>query len=261
MPTLARIQIYPVKSLDAQSVDSAVLQASGALQHDRRFAMSDGADGFINGKRTPRVHLLRSEFDATTNQLRLRVEGSSTVERFDLYRQRRELERWLTQFLEHPIELVENAEAGFPDDAESPGPTIITTATLAAVAGWFPGLSTDEVRQRFRANLEIDGVEAFWEDQLVAGERQVVRFRIGAAELWGTNPCQRCVVPSRNTITGEVTREFAKVFSRNRQESLPTWAPVDRFDHFYRLAVNTRSAESRECVLRVGDDVQILGVA
>ena len=95
----------------------------------------------------------------------------------------------------------------------------------------------------------------------MAGDAQVVRFRIGATELWGTNPCQRCVVPSRNPCSGEVTREFAKVFSRCRQQSLPEWAPAERFEHFYRLAVNTRPAESRECVLRVGDDVQIIGVA
>ncbi len=261
MPTLARIHIHPVKSLDAQSVDSAVLMVGGALRHDRRFALRDFNGELVNGKRAPKVHLLRSHFDAATNQLELRVEGSSTVERFDVYVQRGELESWLTDYFGQPLELVEDPAAGFPDDAESPGPTVIATATLAAVAGWFAGLSTDEVRNRFRANLEIDGVEAFWEDRLVAGAGRLVRFRIGEAELWGTNPCQRCVVPSRNPISGETTREFAKVFSRFRQQSLPAWAPADRFDHFYRLAVNTRPAGGRECVLRVGDDVQILDVA
>ena len=260
MPTLARIHLHPVKSLDAQSVDSAVLMAGGALRHDRRFALRDYNGEFVDGKRAPKVHLLRSHFDTATNQLELRVEGSSTVERFDVYVQRRELEAWLTEYFGQPLELVEDPAAGFPDDTESPGPTVISTATLTAVADWFPGLSADETRNRFRANLEIDGVEAFWEDRLVAGEGRVVRFRIGEAELWGTNPCQRCVVPSRNPRSGETTREFAKVFSRFRQQSLPEWAPADRFDHFYRLSVNTRLAGNRECVLRVGDEVQILDV-
>jgi uncharacterized protein YcbX len=260
MPTLARIQIHPVKSFDAQSVDSSVLLAGGALQHDRRFALRDRDGEFVNGKRAPQVHRLRSRFDPATNRLELRVEGSSTLEVFDVYGQRRELEAWLTEYFDQAIELVEDAEAGFPDDTESPGPTVISTATLAAVAGWFGGLSTDEARNRFRANLEIDGVEAFWEDRLVAGEGHLVRFRIGAAELWGTNPCQRCVVPSRNPVSGETTCEFAKVFARYREQQLPEWAPIDRFDHFYRLSVNTRPAGDRECILRVGDDVQILGV-
>lgn len=260
MPTLARIQIYPVKSLDAQSADSAVLLAGGALRHDRRFALRDLNGEFVNGKRSPKVHELRSHFDMATNQLKLRLEGCCTVDSLDVFRQRRELEACLTEYFGQPLELVEDPAAGFPDDTESPGPTVISTATLAAVAGWFPGLSTDEVRNRFRANLEIDGVEAFWEDRLVAGAGRVVRFRIGEAELWGTNPCQRCVVPSRNPVSGETTPEFARVFSRYRQQSLPEWAASDRFDHFYRLAVNTRPAGGRECVLRVGDDVQILDI-
>lgn len=261
MPTLTRIRIYPFKSFDAQSVDSALLLSGGALQHDRRFALRDRDGEVLDGKRSPKVHELRSHFDAATNQLELRLEGCCTVDSFDVYRQRTELEAWLSEYFGQSIELVENPEAGFPDDTDSPGPTVIATATLAAVADWFPALSTDEVRDRFRANLEIGGVEPFWEDRLVAGAGKVVRFRIGEAELWGTNPCQRCVVPSRNPISGEVIREFAKSFSRHRQESLPAWAPPDRFDHFYRLATNTRPAESRECLLRVGDDVQIVGVA
>ena len=177
-----------------------------------------------------------------------------------MYRQRAALDAWLSRYFDQPVEWVEDTAAGFPDDTDSPGPTLISTATLATVAGWFEGLSTAAARGRFRANLEIDGVEAFWEDRLVAGAGRSVRFRVGEAELWGTNPCQRCVVPSRDPCSGETTREFARLFSQHRRQLLPAWAPADRFDHFYRLAVNTRPAENRECVLRVGDDVRILEI-
>jgi uncharacterized protein YcbX len=258
MPTLARIRIHPIKSLDAQSVESAVLMAGGALRHDRRFALRDSDGEFINGKRTPLVHRLRTQFDPDKNQLTLRVEGSTSVDSFDVYGQRADLETWLSRYFSQPVEWVEDVADGFPDDTDSPGPTVISTATLEAVASWFAGLPTDEARGRFRANLEIDGVEPFWEDRLVAGEGRVVRFRVGEAELWGTNPCQRCVVPSRDPRSGETTHDFVKVFSNHRRQLLPEWAPADRFDHFYRLAVNTRRVESRECVLRVGDDVRIL---
>ncbi len=169
MPTLARIHIHPIKSLDAQSVDSAVLMAGGALQHDRRFALRDSQGEFINGKRTPRVHRLRSRFDPATDQLELRVEGSNTVDSFDVYSQRAALEAWLSRYFEQQVEWIEDSAAGFPDDTDSPGPTLISTGTLEAVAGWFEGMSIAKARGRFRANLEIDGVEAFWEDQLVAG--------------------------------------------------------------------------------------------
>ena len=261
MPHLARIHLYPVKSLDPLRVERAVLLPSGALGHDRRFAMQDREGGFINGKRAPAVHSLRTQFDPTANRLSLQVEGSGEVSTFDMNTQRRELGAWLGEYLAIPLELVEDQARGFPDDSESPGPTVISTATLASVASWFEGMTLDEARDRFRANLEIDGVEAFWEDRLVAEAGRCVRFRIGDAELLGTNPCQRCAVPTRNPRTGETTREFAKTFARLRQQSLPGWAPAGRFDHFYRLAVNTRQAGGGECVLRVGDAVCVLGDA
>lgn len=260
MPRLAKIFIHPVKSFDPQSVERAVLQSSGALQHDRRFVLRDREGVFINAKRTPAVHHLRTHFDPATNRLTVRVGGLNESCDFDVATERGELSAWLGDYFGMPLELVEDRIGGFPDDLESPGPTVVSTATLTEVATWFKGLYQEEVRARFRANLEIDGVEAFWEDRLVAEGDRVVRFRIGEAELLGTNPCQRCPVPTRDTQTGETTREFSKTFARRRQEMLPPWAPAGRFDHFYRLAVNTRPVGARDCELHVGDEVQILGV-
>jgi uncharacterized protein len=260
MATLARINIHPVKSLDPQALDEVLLLPSGALRNDRRFALRDRAGEFMTGKRSPAIHLLRSSFDPLTNTLTLRIEDSGDSHRFEVDAQRGALSRWMSDYFAMPLEFVENSLAGFPDDTESPGPTLISVATLGEVATWFGGLSTDEVRRRFRANLEVEGVEAFWEDRLVSDQGRVVRFRIGGAELWGTNPCQRCPVPSRNPYTGEAIREFAKTFSARRRAALPEWAPASRFDHFYRLAVNTRAADSEPCTIRVGDEVRILAV-
>lgn len=261
MPTLARIHIHPFKSLDPQRVDEAVLLASGALEHDRRFALVDAAGEAITGKRTPAIHLLRSHFDPAANRLLLRVEGTAEEQVFDLEPPRRELADWLSDYFDARVSIIENGDGGFPDDSESPGPTVIGSATLAEVATWFPGLTTDNVRDRFRANLEIDGVEPFWEDRLVAEGFGVVRFRIGEAELLGTNTCQRCVVPARDPCSGQPMHQFAQAFAARREASLPAWAPAGRFDHYYRLAVNTRRSGALPCTLRVGDEVSILGPA
>jgi len=261
MATLARINIHPVKSLDPQALDEAVVLPSGALQNDRRFALRDRRGELMTGKRSPAVHLLRSSFDPATNTLTVCAEDSRDSHPFDVDAQRGELSRWMSDYFAMPLEFVENPLAGYPDDTESPGPTLISVATLGEVGTWFGGLTVDEVRRRFGATLEIDGVEAFWEDRLVSDQGHVVRFRIGGAELWGTNPCQRCPVPSRNPYTGEPIREFAKIFSTHRAAALPEWAPASRFDHFYRLAVNTRAADSEACTIHVGDEVHVLGVA
>ena len=60
-----------------------------------------------------------------------------------------------------------------------PGPTVICTATLVEVTSWYPGLALEQVRLRFRANLEFGGVPAFWEDQLMTAKPGRVRFQIG----------------------------------------------------------------------------------
>ncbi len=260
MATLARINIHPVKSFDAQSVSEAVLLPNGALQHDRRYALRDADGQFVNGKRAPAVHRLRSTFDPATKLLTLRIADAALSRVFHIDDQRALLARWLSDYFEIPLEVVEDATGGFPDDTDFPGPTVISTATLAEVARWFEGVTIDSARGRFRANLEIDGVESFWEDRLVSEEGRAVRFRIGSAELLGTNPCQRCPVPSRDPLTGETIAAFARRFAERRAESLPSWAPRSRYDHFYRLAVNTRAVSAQPRTLRVGDEVTILGV-
>ena len=137
-------------------------------------------------------------------------------------------------------------------------PTIVSTATLAAVAAWFPGLSVDSVRRRLRTNIEVDGVPAFWEDVLYAAAPAVVPFRIGAVTFVGSNPCQRCVVPSRDPDTGAALPAFSKRVAEQRAATLPDWAERTRFDHFYRLAVNTRIVPQQSGqVVRVGDVLSV----
>src|SRR5205085_3132039 len=120
-------------------------------------------------------------------------------------------------------------------------------------------LTLDQVRLRFRANLEIGDVEPFWEDRLFGAAGAVQPFRIGPVLLGGTNPCQRCVVPSRDPATGEIWPEFARQFAQQRAALLPAWSRRDRFDHFYRLTVNTRLIAETTEHLRIGDAIKLVG--
>jgi uncharacterized protein YcbX len=155
---------------------------------------------------------------------------------------------------------VQNSVAGFPDDVKNYGPTVISTGTLAEVASWFPSFDECSVRPRLRTNLEIGGVPPFWEDRLFTRPGAVVQFQIGDVLDEGTNPCQRCVVPTRDPHTGEAYPLFQKTVALERKELLPSWSTASRFNHFYRLAVNTRiPASEAGKVLRVGDEIKILG--
>ena len=239
-PRLARITLFPIKSLEGISVDSAQILVSGALEHDRQFAIRDEQGRFVNGKRTDCIHRLRSACDPIARRLIFRNDEISDPVSFHIDDERADLEAWLSDNLAMSVTLVEDAIGGFPDDTDAAGPTVISTATLGAITEWFPEIDLDEARRRFRANLEIEGTEPFWEDRLFAEEGAVVAFQIGGVTLAGVNPCARCVVPSRNTADGERIDWFRERFMEHRRRTLPDWSESSRFNHFYGLAVNTR---------------------
>lgn len=236
---LGRIDLFPIKSLDGVTVESARILPSGALQHDREFAIVDAAGKIVNAKRTAQIQQLRATFDLANQRVRIAAPEQAT-QAFHLWGDRAAFEQFLSDYFGFAVSLIQNQETGFPDDLESPGPTIISTATLAAVSQWYPGTDVAEMRRRFRTNLELTGIPAFGEDQLFDQADRSRRFRIGPVQFEGINPCQRCVVPTRDSQSGEATPEFQKTFLRERSASLPAGVNRDRFNHFYRLAVNTR---------------------
>ncbi|KYC41657.1 molybdenum cofactor biosysynthesis protein [Scytonema hofmannii PCC 7110] len=258
IPYVSRLFIYPIKSLDRVSIENITVLKSGALKQDRKFAIFDKSGHFVNGKRNDQIHAIRSEFDLETNIVSLRVQETDRVNIFHVEKEREALECWLGEFFNFPVEVKQNLDTGFPDDTVSLGPTIISTATLEAIASWYPGLDVEEVRLRFRSNIEISGVPAFWEDRLFTEAEGTVNFQIGDVQFMGINPCQRCVVITRDSKTGVAYPNFQKTFVAQRRTSLPAWAERSRFNHFYRLAINTRLPVTEEGkTICVGDELRI----
>ena len=261
MPYLARILIYPIKSLDGVAVTQATVLKTGALQSDREFAIVDEQGQFVNGKRNAKVHLLRTSFNLEARTVSLQVQGTEETQVFHLDKERTALEAWFSNYFGKTVQLRQNIIQGFPDDTNSPGPTVISTATIETVASWFSEISTEEMRRRLRANIEIADVPPFWEDQLFDEADKIVRFQIGSIQFEGINPCQRCVVPTRDALIGKTYPNFQKIFTAKRQETLPSWASVSRFNHYYRLSINTRVPESEVSkMLQLGNEIKIIGV-
>jgi uncharacterized protein len=231
---IARIDIFPCKSLDGVQVERATLTTGGSLTNDRRWAIIDHQNNFVNAKRYAKIQAIRASFNLQESAVRLSAPGMTAGE---WAMDDPQLAIWLSEYFQQTVRIIENTSTGFPDDTNAPGPTMISTATLAAVASWYPELSIDELRRRFRTNIEISGGTAFIEDSLFTNPPQP--FKLGAIELLGINPCQRCIVPTRTALTGEVTPGFQKTFIQQRSATLPPTVNRSFFNHFYRLAVNT----------------------
>jgi uncharacterized protein YcbX len=270
-PRLAGIRLHPIKSLDPIAVTEARIGPAGGLEVDRVWALYSVDGRWVNGKRTPAMHLIRAAYAPDVRSVTLSVPGDTRkipARTYAFPDGHEDAAEWLSMYFEQQI-IVRYTPEGFPDDNIASGPTIISTASLERVCEWFPGLTLDNVRERFRTTLEIEGpapavsgngnLPAFWEDRLFGeDERSMVRFRIGEVNFEGSNPCARCPVPSRDPRTGAPLSDFQKRFTELRQAQLPSWSHAARFDHFYRLATNTRVAGTEAGKpLRLGDPLLI----
>ncbi|WP_440769166.1 MOSC domain-containing protein [Natronorubrum sp. DTA28] len=253
MVHLERIRVHPIKSLDAVSVAAGEIVDNGGLAWDRRYAIveqpsetgstADSVGQYVNGKRERRVHDLEATFDLERETVTVSERGSDETNTFHLELDRDCFASWLSEYFGYPVEVVRDDEGGFPDDTDASGPTVIATGTLEAVASWYDDIAPDEMRRRLRPNLVFDA-PAFWEDRLYDAPGTVVSFDIGSSTLQGVNPCQRCVVPTRDPETGEATEGFRETFVERREATLPEWASEAWFDHYFRLMTNTRVPES-----------------
>jgi len=252
---LSRIVIYPIKSLDGVVVPEVRLTAGGILEFDRVYAFVDDKGAYVNGKRTGRIHALRSEFGPGFAEVTLWENDASQREQFCL-REPEKLNAWLSDFFGFGVKLVHEPKSGYPDDRTAFGPTIVSEASLATVADWFPEMDVESSRRRFRSNLEIAHTPPFWEDHLFGAPGELKPFRVGEAQFLGHNPCQRCVVPTRDPDKSTQIPGFQKVFMEMRRRNLPPWSNAERFNHYYRFAINTSVPETEAGkVLRLGDNI------
>lgn len=272
MVSLSKILIFPIKSLDPVSLNEIEISSGGTLKGDREFAIVDRHGKYINAKLYPQIHLIRANYHLSDRQIHLQIhhqkdhqkdhqkQEQNEVFTFHLDRERELLANWLSEFFGQPVELRQNIANGFPDDLEAWGPTVVSEASLKTVQSWYeePNIDLEQIRRRFRTNLEISGTAPFGEDRLFTKSGETVPFRIGSIQFLGINPCQRCPVPTRDADTGEIYPKFQKIFSSQRAATLPDNVERSRFNHFYRFTLNTRIPVTEAGkVLKLGDSLLV----
>ena len=259
-PKVSRITIYPIKSLDGISLQSAMITKGGCLLHDREYAITDPHGNFIIGKNNPLVHTLRSSIDFEKEVVSFRQQGEIEWIKFHLQNEKSAIDSYLTNFFKTPATLLQNKEGRFLDIPDISGITILSTSSLNSISKWFNHMELEETRKRFRATIEIEGTTPFWEDHLFSKEGTGIEFSIGEVTLFGMSPRARCVVPTRNPESGAVIHAFPKIFSKHRALDLPTWSTLKEHGHYYYLTVNCYipSTEVGKSI-QIGDGLIIIG--
>jgi uncharacterized protein len=243
MPYIERITVYPIKSLDGVDVQQAKITEGGALQWDRAFALYNESGRTVNAKKYPAILKVRAHFDL--EHLTVHLSTAQDQLTFQLPDDQDRIAQFFSEYFGEPIHMKQNLTSGFPDDDENSGPTLVSTASFLEVQKWFPELSLESLRKRFRANIELGGCDAaFWEDQLFSApglERPSTNktFQIGEVAFLGKKPCARCTVPTRDPFSSQADKSFMQSFITMREQTLPSFTEVAQFKHYYHLCVNT----------------------
>lgn len=199
--SIARICRYPVKGMNAESLDGCELTPGEGVPHDRRFAIAHGGARFPDGKpawvprsnflnlsRNERLALLRAEFDADGGMLTIRRDGKQ-VARGKVTEPigRTLIDQFLGAFF--------NAEArGSPRLVEAPGvmfsdvkDKLVSIINLSSVLDLADRLVRAPVDPgRFRGNIYVEG--AAWSEFDWVGRD----IAIGAARLHVVERIERC---------------------------------------------------------------------
>jgi uncharacterized protein YcbX len=254
MIQLSKIFIYPIKALPGVQLNRVTVTDGGALYNDRRWGLVDSRGGMINGKNNRRIFLLNPVYDLASETVSF-INNGGIDPVFELA-DTRGLSAFFSEMLGKPVFLQEDKRQGFPDDLNASGPTLVSQSSLEAVASWYPNLSLDDVRARFRVNLEVSPTPAFWEDQVFRDKQTHKNIQIGNVAIKPSNPCARCAVPMKHPRSGESYDHFYEIFINMREQTKPSWLDTACFDHWYRLSVNTNiEQEYSGKTLALGDPV------
>jgi uncharacterized protein YcbX len=258
-PFLSGIRIYPIKSLDPLPVEEAEIGIR-SLRYDREFAMLEENGRFVNGKLTGRVNQLKAAYDLRKQRVKLSLRGDTHGVEFDLREKNLALDKFLSNFFNTRVALIHGIHGELMDIPGASSATIVSEGSLKSLGKDFKNNTLDDLRHRFRANLEITGVSAFWEEQLFGPPGTAVRLTVGNVEMIGISPRARCNVPPRNPFTGETDKAFVKKMLQSRLESLPSNSRLKEYGSLYSLAVNSYIPETEKGkVIRLGDAIKIIG--
>ena len=255
--TVSKLFIYPVKSLDPVELTESEVGIH-SLKHDRAFALMGDDGRYVNSKRTGKINQLKAGYDLENGLILLSPRDQKEQQTFELRTDNKILVEYLQDFFNLKLHIVQSTKGELQDVPYQSSATIISTATYKSLLKNFPEHTVEDFRLRFRANIEVEGVEAFWEEQLIHSPGKGIGFTLGDVNMIGMSPRDRCNVPPRNPLTGETDKTFIKKMIASRKKSLPADSRLPAFGDFYHLCVDTYLPPSEaKKTIRIGDPIRI----
>lgn len=257
-PVISRIRIYPIKALDPVELREAEVGVH-SLRYDREFAMITQDQRYMNSKRTGKVNELKATYDLPNHLVYLSPRTGGSMDSFHLINDKRKLELYLENFFGEPLSLMQNKEGQWMDIPTASSVTILSEASLLSLQEEFSDRTLEDLRLRFRATIELTGVEPYWEENLVGEPGVGMRIQIGDVEMIGISPRARCNVPPRDPQTGITDKSFVKRMMKSREANLPENSHLPEYGNLYHLTINTYIPETQKGKwLRVGDELKII---
>lgn len=235
LPLLSEIYIYPVKSFSGIKVAAWEVEAKG-LRYDRKWMVVDRKNQFLTQRKLPRMALIKpslnpdflilttpsmSEISIPLNQNSgEKIETSIWKDLCPAYLSSKEVDQWLSEFLQTDCRLVYQAdETVRPVDPDYANPNDQVTFTDGfpflilsenSLAKLNQEMEFDLPITRFRPNLVISGCDSYAEDFWR-------NISIGAINFRLPKPCSRCSIPTIDIETAKFNKEPLRTLNRLRK--------------------------------------------
>jgi len=277
MPTISQLVIYPIKSCAGLAVDHATLTTAGLVHKgvgDREWMVVDPSGQFLTQREFSRMARIMPQVRDGLVSVTFPDMAALPLERRHLPEDETRLvavwddhviatdcgdvaAAWFTQVIGTPCRLVrfrENvvrststrwtggvaAETRFADGYPL---LAIGDASLADLNARLLAAGREAVpMNRFRANLVIDGIDAFEEDYAAT-------FTVGDAVVAPVKPCSRCPIPSIDQATGVPGPDLLDI--------LGTYRANARMDGAICFGMNCIVTAGAGAALRVGQEVEV----
>lgn len=216
MLNIAQIFRYPVKGLNAESLNQVELRADSALPGDRAYALAHGStqfsarnpqflpkNKFLNLMANEKLASLTTRFDAETTDLKIERRGKQVARgRLDQLVGRQMIEQFIGAFLASEVRgspHIVHASAHTFSDVATPCLSLINISSVRELER-IMGLPIDPLR--FRGNLYFDTGEP-WSEFDWCGQELRIGDGKAAISLRATEPITRCAATNVNPADGK----------------------------------------------------------